>query len=221
MAKLFKGMTKRFLLCAVISLFFAVHANAWDMGTYVENAQAGEGIIDTNTIWKKDQKQKIIVDTSMAKANGSNQNKKSQIKHHSIGFEYDFLTLFDFGAGLSHLFDDKCEKLFSCSYGAVSIDYGYAFDYIETGIILNLFIYDPPITTVMAKLKINGNLGGFVNPFFELDAGISIMSDRVIPMGHISLLGFEIGYPVSVRFQVPFLLWGAKGITNIGIGYRF
>jgi hypothetical protein len=73
----------------------------------------------------------------------------------------------------------------------------------------------------MAKLKINGNLGGFVNPFFELDAGISIMSDRVIPMGHISLLGFEIGYPVSVRFQVPFLLWGAKGITNIGIGYRF
>ena len=113
------------------------------------------------------------------------------------------------------------KNFFSCSYGAVSIDYGYAFDYIETGIILNLFIYDPPITTVMAKLKINGNLGGFVNPFFELDAGISIMSDRVIPMGHISLLGFEIGYPVSVRFQVPFLLWGAKGITNIGIGYRF
>lgn len=213
-------MIKRFFFSATISLFFASQASAWEMGAYVENAQAGEGFTDTST-WEKDQKQEIKVDTSMAITNGFHQNKKSQIKHHSIGIEYDLLTLYDFGAAISHLFDDKCEKLYSCSYGAISLDYGYTFDHIETGIILNLFIYDSPITTVMAKLKINGNLGGFVNPFFELDAGISIMSDRVIPMGHISLLGFEIGYPVSVRFQVPFLLWGAKGITNIGIGYRF
>ena len=70
---------------------------------------------------------------------------------------------------------------------------------------------------------INGNLGGTINPFFELDMGVtySSYSGYFLPMGHVTLLGLEIGYPVSLRFQIPFMLWGQRGLTYIGLGYRF
>ena len=207
-------MMARLTIVIISILLFSSQAIAWDT-----NVSAGEGFTDTSVTLQTPPKQ-IEVDNSMDLTNAK-QQKEIKKKHHSISIEYDILTLYDFGVALGHIFDDKCEKLYSCSYGAISIDYGYAFDYIESGFVLNLFLYDSPITTAMAKIKINGNLGGFINPFFEIDAGISFTSDNIIPMGHISVLGLEIGYPVSVRFQVPFLLWGVRGLTNIGIGYRF
>ena len=177
-------------------LLFASNAIAWEMGAYVENHQPGE---------------KNIIAAP-----------KDTIRHHSIGIEYNFLTLSDFGIALSHLFDDKCEEIFECSYGAISLDYGYLFYNIETGIIANISISENPLFSFMGKIKINGSdPGSFVNPFFEIDLGVVFTEKNVSPIGHISLIGFEIGYPVSFRFQFPFLLWGQRGLTYIGVVYRF
>lgn len=189
-------MIKRTLIAAIISLFFVSHANAWEKEAYVESSQSGNGI---DVIAPKD-----------------------TIKHHSIGIEYNFFTLTDLGVALSHLFDDKCEKTFECSYGAISLNYGYLFYNVETGIIANISISDNPLFSLMGKIKLNGSdPGSFVNPFFEIDLGVAFTEKNFSPIGHISLLGFEIGYPVSFRFQVPFLLWGQRGLTYIGVAYRF
>ena len=147
---------------------------------------------------------------------------KDTIRHHSIGIEYNFLTLSDFGVALNHLFDDKCEEIFNCSYGAVSLNYGYLFYNIETGIVANISISENPLFSFMGKLKVNGrDPGSFVNPFFEIDLGVAFTGNSFSPIGHISLIGFEIGYPVTFRFQLPFLLWGQRGLTYIGVAYKF
>jgi hypothetical protein len=149
--------------------------------------------------------------------------QKDPFRHHSFGIEYNFITLSDFGTSLAHLFDDQCDKLFECSYGAISVDYGYMFyNNIEVGIIANSALAEFPLISLMGKLKINGRSPeAFVNPFFEIDFGMAFMRKKFFPMGHITLLGLEIGYPVSVRFQIPFLLWGQRGLTYLGVGYRF
>ena len=211
-------MIKRTVIAAIISLFFASYTNAWEMDAYVENTPISEGHVDTNSRTNQDT-------TSATKAdnNQKTDNQKDYFRHHSIGIEYNFLTLTDFGTSLGHLFDDKCEDIFECSYGAISINYGYIFsNNIETGLIANISLTKNPLFSLMGKFKFNGSdPGSFVNLFFEIDLGIITNGNEIAPRGHISLFGFEIGHPISLRFQIPFLLWGQRGLTYLGVGYRF
>ena len=211
-------MIKRTVIAAIISIFFVSYASAWEMNAYVESTPISEGHVDTNSRTNQDTTSATKVDS-----NQKTVNQRDNFRHHSIGIEYNFLTLTDFGTSLGHLFDDKCEDIFECSYGAISIDYGYIFsNNIETGLIANISLTKNPLYSLMGKFKFNGSdPGSFVNLFFEIDLGIITNGNEIAPMGHISLLGFEIGYPVSLRFQIPFLLWGQRGLTYLGVGYRF
>ena len=211
-------MIKRTVIAAIISLFFASYTNAWEMDAYVENTPISEGHVDTNSRTNQD-----TTSATKADSNQKIDNQKDYFRHHSIGIEYNFLTLTDFGTSLGHLFDDKCEDIFECSYGAISINYGYIFsNNIETGLIANISLTKNPLYSLMGKFKFNGSdPGSFVNLFFEIDLGIITNGNEIAPMGHISLFGFEIGHPISLRFQIPFLLWGQRGLTYLGVGYRF
>ena len=188
------------------------------MDAYVENTPISEGHVDTNSRTNQD-----TTSATNADSNQKTDNQKDDFRHHSIGIEYNFLTLTDLGTSLGHLFDDKCEDIFECSYGAISINYGYIFsNNIETGLIANISLTKNPLFSLMGKFKFNGSdPGSFVNLFFEIDLGIITNGNEIAPMGHISLFGFEIGHPISLRFQIPFLLWGQRGLTYLGVGYRF
>lgn len=222
MARIFKSMIKRIFFSAIISLVFASQANAWDMGTYVENAQAGEGI-KTDSTWKKSETQTAKKDLSMQ--TGFQEDK---VKHHSISFTYGILTLSDFAAmhisAFTELFSLGHEKLPVSMYGAYSINYGYKFnEVVETGLIFN---YAHPFKkgsfyTIMPKIKLNCNYEGFVNPFVELNAGI-IFSDflpDIFPAFHITFIGIEIGrtFPITLGL----LGFGQQGVAYAGLGYRF
>lgn len=211
-------MIKRTVIAAIISLFFASYTNAWEMDAYVENTPISEGHVDTNSRTNQD-----TTSATNADSNQKTDNQKDYFRHHSIGIEYNFLTLTDFGTSLGHLFDDKCEDIFECSYGAISINYGYIFsNNIETGLIANISLTKNPLYSLMGKFKFNGSdPGSFVNLFFEIDLGIVTNGNEIASMGHISLFGFEIGHPISLRFQIPFLLWGQRGLTYLGVSYRF
>lgn len=197
-------MKKIYSLFVVVFFLSASNAFAWNMDNYTDLPA------DSAEIAKK-------------KADNIEQNKnneiRKEIKRHSLSFDYDWLTLTDFGVAIASIFDDEIS-----SAGAISVDYGYTFaDCFETGLVFNYALTSKPIFTLMPKIKINGNLGGMVNPFFELDLGVtySSYSGYFLPMGHVTLLGLEIGYPVSLRFQIPFMLWGQRGLSYIGLGYRF
>ena len=211
-------MIKRTVIATIISLFFVSYANAWEMDAYVENTPISESHVDTNSRTNQD-----TTSATKADSNQKTVNQRDYFRHHSIGIEYNFLTLTDLGTSLGHLFDDKCEDIFECSYGAISINYGYIFsNNIETGLIANISLTKNPLYSLMGKFKFNGSdPGSFVNLFFEIDLGIITNGNEIAPMGHISLFGFEIGHPISLRFQIPFLLWGQRGLTYLGVGYRF
>ena len=214
-------MIKRFFISTVISLFFATHANAWEMGSYVENAQAGEGI-KTDSTWKKSETQTAKTDVNEAKKS----EKKSTFKQHSISVTYGIIAITDFAAaGAStavSIFTLGNGELSNSIPGASSIDYGYKFnEVVESGLVFNYAhaIEDWSVYTIMPKIKLNLNYGGFVNPFVELDAGISIMDKGAIPMFHLTFLGLEIGktFPLTLGL----LSFGQRGIVYAGLGYRF
>ena len=189
------------LFCIVfIVALLTTYAGAWEMENYT-NVPA-----DSAEIEKK-------------KAQNFEQNNRAPLKRHSLSFEYDWITLTDVAFALVSIVDDDAE-----SSGAISVDYGYTFaDFFETGLVFNYALTDRPIVSFMPKVKFNGNLGGVVNPFLEMDLGVcySAYTNKVFPIGHVTLLGLEVGYPVSLRFQIPFLLWGQRGIAYMGFGFRF
>ena len=214
-------MIKRFFFSAVISLFFAAHANAWDMDSYVENAQADEGIQADSTN-KTSEIQTAKTDVSMVKTG----EQKDSFKHHSISVTYGIITITDFAAaGASAavgIFTLGNGDLSNSIPGAFSIDYGYKFnDIVESGLVFNYAhaIEDWSVYTIMPKIKLNLNYGGFVNPFVELDAGISIMDKGAIPMFHLTFLGLEIGktFPLTLGL----LSFGQRGIVYAGLGFHF
>ena len=70
-------MTRRLFAATLLAFLFASYANAWDMGAYVENAHAGEGVKDTAFVWKDEQAQpEAAEDSSMALT----QEKKEKYK---------------------------------------------------------------------------------------------------------------------------------------------
>ena len=70
-------MTRIPFAATLLAFLFASYANAWDMGAYVENAHAGEGIKDTAFVWKDEQaKPEADEDSSMALT----QEKKEKYK---------------------------------------------------------------------------------------------------------------------------------------------
>ena len=213
-------MIKRIFFSTVISLFLAAHANAWDMDSYVENAQAGEGIQADSTN-KTSEIQTAKTDVSMVKTG----EQKDSFKHHSISVIYGIITITDFAAaGAStavSIFTLGNGDLSKSIPGAFSIDYGYKFnDVVESGLVFNYAhaIEDWSVYTIMPKIKLNLNYGGFVNPFVELDAGISIMDKGAIPMFHLTFLGLEIGKKIPVVLHL--LSFGQRGVVSAGFGVR-
>lgn len=141
---------------------------------------------------------------------------EKKFRHHSLSVEYNLGTFVDFTIGI--------DNSYRRSEGAISIDYGYVpFENsgFETGLILNYSLYKDPIITAMAKLKGNSDLGEQISCYIEIDLGVMYYDNKIIPTGHFTALGIELGYPASLRFQVPLLLWGQRGVTYIGMGYRF
>ena len=62
-------MTKRFFATSLFIFLFVSNASAWDMGAYVESAQAGEGKTDSTRVQKTSKKQPEAADSSMALTN--------------------------------------------------------------------------------------------------------------------------------------------------------
>lgn len=62
-------MTKSFFATSLFIFLFASNASAWDMGAYVESAQAGAGKTDSTLVQKIEQKQPEAADSSMALTN--------------------------------------------------------------------------------------------------------------------------------------------------------
>ena len=216
-------MLKKYLFATIISFFFASQVSAWEMGAYVENAQAGNGVKSDST-WNTNEAKTAKTDMSMVKTG----EQKDTLKHHSISVTYGILTLSDFAAmhisAFTELFSLGHEKLPVSMYGAYSINYGYKFnEVVETGLIFN---YAHPFKkgsfyTIMPKIKLNCNYEGFVNPFVELNAGI-IFSDflpDIFPAFHITFIGIEIGrtFPITLGL----LGFGQQGVAYAGLGYRF
>ena len=146
----------------------------------------------------------------------STSNSAEKFRHHSLSVEYNHGTFLDYNVGM----DNSSIK----SHGAISVDYGYVpteLSGFETGLVLNYFLYKDPIITAMAKLKGNSDLGEQISCYIEFDMGVMYYDGKITPMGHITLLGIELGYPTSLRFQIPYLLWGQRGLAYIGMGYRF
>ena len=214
-------MIKRFFFSAVISLFFAAHANAWDMGSYVENAQAGKGIQADSTN-KTSEIQTAKTDVNEAKKS----EKKNTFKQHSISVTYGIIAITDFAAAgasaVVSMFTLGNGDLSNSIPGAFSIDYGYKFnEVVESGLVFNYAhaIEDWSVYTIMPKIKLYLDYSGFVNPFVELDAGISIVDNGVIPMFHLTFLGLEIGktFPLTLGL----VSFGQRGVVYAGLGYRF
>lgn len=91
-------MAKRLFAATLFAILFASHANAWDMGAYVENAHAGEGIKDTAFVWKDEQAQpEAAEDSSMALT----QEKKEKYKEIETKQKANDRRGFYFSAGLS------------------------------------------------------------------------------------------------------------------------
>ena len=85
-------MIKRNVIAAIISLFFVSYASAWEMNAYVENTPISEGHVDTNSRTNQD-----TTSATKADSNQKTVKQKDYFRHHSIGIEYNFLTLTDFG----------------------------------------------------------------------------------------------------------------------------
>ena len=194
-------MIKRTLIAAIISLFFVSHANAWENTNEAQIAKS---------------------DVSMVKA----VEQKDTLKHHSISVSYGIFAITDFaaaGASASvSIFSLGTQKVSTSIPGAFSIDYGYKFnEVVESGLVFNYAhsIEDWSVYTIMPKIKLNINYGGFVNPFVELDGGISIMDKGVIPMFHLTFLGLEFGKTIPLTLGL--LSFGQRGIFYIGLGHRF
>lgn len=162
-----------------------------------------------------------IQDSSLA----ANESNKQEFKNrHSLGIEYGFLTVSDFigalSTALTSLFSLGNDEDPTLIVGAFSINYGYKVnDMFETGLVANFAMptQDLFFLTFMPRAKINFNNNGFVNPYMELDAGVmAAIGKGVVPMGHLTLLGLEIGW---VHFQL--LGWGQRGLFNIGFNIPF
>ena len=197
-------MKKLYLLFIMVFFLNVSNANAWEMDNYTSLPADSAEIEKTKT-------QNI--------EQNKNIEQKKSLRRHSLSFEYNWLTMTDFVVVVASVFGDAPSP-----NGAISVDYGYAFaEHWEMGLIFNYALLDRPIVTVMPKIKLNTNLGGTINPFMELDMGVtySNYTNRILPMGHVTLLGLEIGYPVALRFQIPFLLWGQRGVSYIGFTIRF
>ena len=71
-------MTKKLFETSLLTILLASYANAWDMGSYVENGQTGEGKTDSVFVQQSEQKipEAAAVDSSM----GFNAKKAKQIK---------------------------------------------------------------------------------------------------------------------------------------------
>lgn len=215
-------MFKKILIATIISLFFVSQASAWEMDSYVENAQAGEGIQATDST-KQFPAQANQIDHSMAQTSVP----KDTLKHHSISFTYGIFTMTDIAAAYASvataIFSLGTAELQESMFGAFSIDYGYKFnEVVEAGLVFN---YAHPFVngsfyTIMPKFKLNLNNEGFVNPFIEFDAGISItnITSGVSPMFHVTFLGLEIGREFPIILHL--LSLGQRGVVSAGIGVR-
>ncbi len=144
------------------------------METYIENAQAGEGITDTNSVWKKDQNQTTDADSSMALTKANAKQNEIKIKHHAITFSYGIYALTDL-IGANRVFTSALFSLGkhidnTALFGAFSLDYGYKFDeYLETGLVFN-FAHPTKCTytySFMPKFRLNLNSQGFIRPFLK------------------------------------------------------
>lgn len=101
-------MAKRLFAATLFAILFASHANAWDMGAYVENAHAGEGIKDTAFVWKDEQAQPEAAEDSSMALTQEKKEKYKEIKQQKrndkeIAFQQntDDRQGFFFSAGLS------------------------------------------------------------------------------------------------------------------------
>ena len=150
---------------------------------------------------------------------------KDTLKHHSFSFTYGIIALTDFAAATASvgvvIFSFGTAELQKSIPGAFSFDYGYKFnDVVESGIVFN---YAHPVEyfsvfTFMPKLKLNFNNDGFLNPFLELDAGVSFFANKKTPIFHITFIGLEIGRDFPIILQL--LSFGQRGVVSAGIGVR-
>lgn len=82
-------MTKRLFATSLFIFLFASNASAWDMGAYVESAQAGERKIDSSTVQKIEQKQPEAADSSTALTN----NHIKRGLYFSVGLAFGYTSL--------------------------------------------------------------------------------------------------------------------------------
>ena len=121
-------MTKRLFATSLFIFLFASNANAWDMGAYVESAQAGEGKTDSTLVQKIEQKQPEAADSSMALT----EEKKQQIINNHVYRGLYFSAEVAFGyTSLNYSVNNKSgksdQKFSGLSFPYAEIRFGHYF----------------------------------------------------------------------------------------------
>lgn len=136
---------------------------------------------------------------------------------HNISVEYGIYNVTDFGQFIGSAiagFDDHF------IYGDISINYGYEVNRMfETGLVANFAVPndDYIFFTFMPRAKLNFNSDGFINPYVELDAGLTTTNKGgAMFIFHGTLFGLEIGH-----FYFQILGWGQRGLFYAGYKYQF
>lgn len=162
-------MTKRLFATSFLVFLLASTASAWDMGAYIENAQAGEGKIDSSAVQKIEQKQPEDTDSSMALT----EEKKQQIINNHVYRGLYFSAEVAFGyTSLNYSVNNrsgKSDQKFS----------GLSFPYAE----IRFGHYFANIVSVYGALGIGIGTGKYEGPYPKRD------EDKIDAVSFRGLLG--------------------------------
>ena len=196
-------MTKRLFATSLFIFLFVSNASAWDMGAYIENAQAGEGKIDSSAVQKIEQKQPEDADSSMALT----EEKKQQIINNHVYRGLYFSAEVAFGyTSLNYSVNNrsgKSDQKFS----------GLSFPYAE----IRFGHYFANIVSVYGALGIGIGTGKYEGPYPKRD------EDKIDAVSFRGLLGLgaEV-YPFqdkeSALYGIFFGIFFGAAIEGVDVG---
>ena len=162
-------MTKRLFATSLFIFLFVSNASAWDMGAYVESAQAGEGKTDSSLVQKIEQKQPEAADSSMALT----EEKKQQIINNHV-----YLGCY-FSAEVAFGYTSLNYSVNTWSGKSVQKFSGLSFPYAE----IRFGHYFANIVSVYSALGIGIGTGKYEGPYPKRD------EDKIDAVSFRGLLG--------------------------------
>ena len=201
-------MAKRLFAATLFAILFASHANAWDMGAYIENVQAGEGKTDSAFTWKNEQAQPEVNNSNTEVA----QEKKEEHKEIETKQKADDRRGFYFSAGLSVGYTSSNNTEGDDGYHGKSVQKfsGQSFPFFET----RFGIYIAKIVSVYVALGLGLESGNYEGSIYDRDDKAKV--DAISQRG-IAGLGAEF-YPFQDKESALYGLY--LGLCVGGAGER-